>query len=194
MRLPGRRALTTACAVLLVLLVLALWTHRARLAHTLSGVWVGDPAFLQKAGLSAAYLYLLPPPPGEAPARRDGYLFAVDANGNEAEDAAFTARASAGRLNSFLHSAFFGDDYTVSLRLMFDAASGPGVSPLAALAPSKAASLKAAGGARLPARASARLGPGGETLAVYSGGALLYLFVRDNEASLVAAESPPPGM
>lgn len=89
------RALAVAGAVVLVLalaLALARGLAAARYSAFLGGVWAGDPAFLEEAGLTELQLYVGPAGAGGA---RPGYLLAAD-EGGLVENCAFELRPGRG--------------------------------------------------------------------------------------------------
>ena len=76
-----RSAYILAALALLAIVVIAVVAARAgaRYDNYLAGLWVGDPAFLERAGLSDFQLFVAPRPAGGG-ARR-GYLVIADAAG-----------------------------------------------------------------------------------------------------------------
>lgn len=83
MLLGGLAVLTVL--VILVVVMVAGPTNR-RHEDCLTGMWVGDPAFLRKAGLSDMQLYISPRAGSQ---RRQGYLIMADAGRNLVANQAF---------------------------------------------------------------------------------------------------------
>jgi hypothetical protein len=85
-------ALALALAAAAVALLAAAYAFaQARALTGLEGVWAGDPAFLEKAGLEVFSVYIAPPGEGGV---REGFL-QVAAAGGGPEGAAFELRAGA---------------------------------------------------------------------------------------------------
>lgn len=73
---PARIALA-ALIVILIILVAVLSPRVRDFEKFLSGVWVGEPAFLKEAGLAELYFYIAP----REKTSRQGYLVMVDSQG-----------------------------------------------------------------------------------------------------------------
>jgi hypothetical protein len=76
-----------AVVILLILVVVAVLGAQGtrRYAHYLSGLWVGESEFLERANLSDFQVFLSPEDGG----RRQGYLLVADAAGNIVANQAF---------------------------------------------------------------------------------------------------------
>ncbi len=80
----SRTRVVLAVLIVVVLVLVAVAIPRVRaLEQTLSGFWVGEPAFLQEAGLSEMYLYIAPTEGSTlSTPRRQGYLVMSDTQGH----------------------------------------------------------------------------------------------------------------
>ena len=84
-KLCGRAGVFVAVLVVVIIAItVALVSPRVRdCENFLTGVWVGDPAFLAKTGLSEMTLYISPRERAGGEWRRQGYLTMIDAAGGE---------------------------------------------------------------------------------------------------------------
>lgn len=95
------RVLVAALAVVLIVLI-AVGVPRVRdCERYLSGFWVGERDFLDKAGLSEMYLYIAPREWSGGSWRRQGYLVIVGADGTLVSDQSVELEWS-GRLGRWL--------------------------------------------------------------------------------------------
>jgi hypothetical protein len=79
--------------VLILIVIAALYVATAkRFSHYLSGLWVGDPGFLDRAGLSDFQLFLAP----EEDGLRQGYLLIADTEGGLITNQAIELRVESG--------------------------------------------------------------------------------------------------
>lgn len=99
------RGLYAAIVVLVLIVIVALIGSAAvrRYDHYLSGLWIGDPAFLKKAQLRDLQLFIAP----REEACRQGYLIITDENGEFISNQAIEIRERGGsRRWSALRSMF----------------------------------------------------------------------------------------
>lgn len=120
-RFGMRAALLAALVVVTIVLIVALSRMRDY-EQFLSGFWVGDPAFLRRAGLGDMYLYLAPP---DRAGGRQGYLVMTSPEGEVLSNQAVQARSSGlGRWTSALRSHFLAprddDVYRGRLAIAYD--------------------------------------------------------------------------
>ncbi len=87
-----RRYLIAGCVVLAIGLAYVIWSSRRWTSEGLAGFWVGDPIFMQEAGLSAITMFVGPKSKGA----REGYIYMSDESGGEVAngpiDIAFSPR------------------------------------------------------------------------------------------------------
>lgn len=76
MKAPARIALA-ALVLILIILVVVLSPRVREFEKFLSGVWIGESAFLKESGLAELYLYIAP----REKSSRQGYLVMVDSQG-----------------------------------------------------------------------------------------------------------------
>lgn len=108
-------ALLILLVIILVVIIVVPTTTRGR--NFLSGMWVGDPAFLRKAGLSDMQLYLSPAVGGE----RQGYLVMADENKNLVANLAFDLTESGcGRRQSIGNHMRARDKSCIDVAITFD--------------------------------------------------------------------------
>ena len=161
---PWIRLALAAVAVVLVVLVAVLPSRLRGFDRFLSGFWVGDPVFLQEAGLSEMYLFIAP---GRGPCR-EGYLVMVGAAGEMVSNqgVGISCGGLAGRWRAALGSHFAGQEvYRVPrVRIAYDDEEV------------------------MPDEVCLGLDPAEGTLALYGRAERkLYAFlVRDNETSIAA--------
>ena len=174
----ARDALLGALLLLLALLVLAAaWGSRAQ-AALLGGYWVGDPAFLEPAGLSELILYV-------APDLATGYLVMVDAGGGFLANAPLALRFRAG-LASALPAG-------LTWRGALDVAPAGGDGGLEGEKAAGAPAPAEPPGLPVPARLEYVLAGAEGTLALHAGGRLFAFLDKDpaaSRAALAALEAP----
>src|ERR1700736_5643753 len=90
MGLRGRLLLGAVVALTLLAAYMLASSNRRRYEALLSGMWVGDPAFLRKAGLTDMQLYFSPPSDSDR-GRRQGYAILTDGSGGFVANQGFDA-------------------------------------------------------------------------------------------------------
>lgn len=156
------------CAAVVVLLVVLLATHLGEGPRRLSGFWVGEPGFLEEAGLVDAYLYVAPAKGLGAKVgytSHDAFLVLATAQGLVCNQA---LRVSP----SFGPGLWRRDTLDARARLEF---SDPDELPAALAEPA-------------PGDFHVRLEPEG-ALALHAGGKLLAYFTKDAAATRAAEEA-----
>jgi hypothetical protein len=124
------KCLVACIAALLVVLVVVLMimspTGR-RYGDYVSGMWTGDPTFLQKAGLSDMQMYIGP----KGHDTRQGYLIMADTNGTLISNQAFeiTAEKSRTRCQNLRNHFRTQDKHTIDVEVQFDSKTTPPVMP-----------------------------------------------------------------
>lgn len=109
------RPLVIAIIAVVVLLLIAA-SARARYENYLGGLWVGDPGFLESAGLGDVQLFIGPRGP-----RRSGYLLMANEGGEVIANQAFElGLRGAARLPNALRSVLRGRGDTYRSRATFD--------------------------------------------------------------------------
>jgi hypothetical protein len=161
-----------AIVVVILIVVLVVLPFRIRDHEKfLTGLWVGDPDFLERADLSAMFLYIAPCERLDGAWKRQGYLVMFDANGDQVSNQGIevTYQRPFSRWGSALISHFSvrtQETYRISDALItYD---DVGI---------------------MPDNMSLSLNTSEGTLALYSeyGNRKLYAFlVKDNETSLLA--------
>lgn len=171
---PPRGWALLAAALVVLLAVLAVYLVGAAAARRyegyLSGYWVGDPGFLQKARLKDLQLFVAPPDGGT----RQGYLLMTDLDGNFVANQAVELRVRPRALRwwAALGAAFRSerDAYHAGhAELEFDAPSG-------AEQP-------------MPGRLKMTLSVLDGTLTLYDEAAIYAYLAKDHTASMAALEA-----
>lgn len=130
------RSLITYAAVLLAMLVIFAIIilmvfippiHRRHRGY-ISGMWTGDPTFLQKAGLKDMQMYI--GPRGDD-GTRQGYLIMTNSNGDMISNQAFDMTEEESRSCGQSLRNHFGsrDKYTIDVEIQFDDKTAPPVMP-----------------------------------------------------------------
>jgi len=105
------RVLLAAVIVILIILIAILSPRVRDFERFLSGFWTGDPAFLERAGLSEMCLYIAPCERAGGRWCRQGYLVMVDTAGNMVSNQGIEIAYGCllGRWGSALKSHFSAD-------------------------------------------------------------------------------------
>jgi len=160
-------ALVAVIVVILIILVVAVPRTQGH-ERGLSGFWVGEPAFLETAGLSDMYLYLAPAEGGGLRTVRQGYLIMTDLDGGFVSNQSVGLRYAAGpgRWAGSLKNHFSpGAPYRIAgAELVYDEA------PV------------------MPEKLSLAYHPAEGTLSLYDSEKLYALLLKDTETSLSANE------
>ena len=122
------RALVIAVVIVVVIVIIGSLAT-ARYDGYLSGYWVGDPAFLEKANLKDIQLFIAPVVGGV----RDGYLIMTDAAGEYLANQAVTIKtggvlSAPGRWLGAIRDSFVTahDQYSFPAEIEYDNGSSPG--------------------------------------------------------------------
>jgi hypothetical protein len=106
-RSTSRTRTLVACLIVLVILIIIAAVRAARIhaERYLSGMWVGDPSFLEKADLRDMQLFIAPPGSGR---QRQGYLLMANTAGDIIWNGPIDIRSSGrvANIGSAMRSAF----------------------------------------------------------------------------------------
>jgi hypothetical protein len=119
-----------ALLVVLAIIMLVVFIppiHRRHRGYV-SGMWTGDPTFLQKAGLKDMQMYI---GPKGRDGTRQGYLIMTNSNGDMISNQAFGMTEEEVRTCGQSLRNHFGtrDKYTVDVEIQFDDKAAPPVMP-----------------------------------------------------------------
>jgi len=169
---PGAAVVAAVVVVvLLVIIVLVGAVAARRYENYLSGYWVGDPGFLEKAQLRDMQLFIAPREGG----CRQGYLLMTDLDGNFVSNQAIEIceRSAAQRWWTALGSSFktARDAYSAQcVEITYDDASAGGAAPM-------------------PERVKLTLSILDGTLTLYDDTKVYAFLVKDSAASAAAVEA-----
>lgn len=125
----GLIACIVALLVALVIIIVIIMSPTGRrYGDYISGMWTGDPTFLQKAGLSDMQMYIGPKGRDDS---RQGYLIMADNKGALIANQAFdmTEEKPRTRCQNFRNHFRSRDKYTLDIEIQFDDKSAPQVMP-----------------------------------------------------------------
>lgn len=157
-----RATVVAFVVVVLIITIAAVGRSRAGCASFLTGLWIGEPTFLEKSQLSEVQLFVAPPAPGSP--QRDAYLLVV------------------GRDGEFIADGALEMSFTQPLWSSLGAAMRPacGVCRMAV------ALDFGDGAAPLPGKLRAALSVADGTLALYDASKVYAFLTKDNAASAAA--------
>lgn len=156
--------------IIIILVVFIPPIHR-RHRDYISGLWAGDPTFLQKAGLKDMQMYIGPRGGDDT---RQGYLIMTNSSGDMISNQAFdmTEEGSRACSQSLRNHFRTRDKFTVEVELQFDDKTAPPI---------------------MPAELTITVSMVDGSMSIYSGTRLFAFLYKDMAASSAAAHAYEDG-